>query len=622
MATCPECGSVHDDDLPSCANEACALADVLRPVDDVLAEGTMAGEYRIHHKLGSGTFGDVYAGEHPLIGKKVAVKVLNRRFASDPEMVSRFIAEARAVNRIRQSNIIDIFSFGVLHDRQRQYLVMELLDGLSLRDLLIRKRRLSLPSVITIVSGIAAALDAVHEAGITHRDLKPDNVFLATERDGSYTPKLLDFGIAKLINDDLAHKTGSGVVLGTPQYMSPEQARGRKADHLSDIYSLGVMIHEMLTGAPPFTGESSVDVLLKHTAQPPPSMSSVCADLPRELDAPVLAMLSKRPRDRPMTAGRAVELLVESARGLALAPLESAAVQGASDVRETPDRLRAADWAADVARRRESLDATTLVSSDAPAELRPDSAPSERDAALNVGATPDAPKLPDGEVESSRRGDALRSGQSTEGLAAVDTSNSLARREGTGRRRLVAAAALVIAGGVGVWALRPLFEAPRAEPMVDSAMAAPTVMAAPTLEAARRSEPSSDPTVGLEAAAMPSGAAAEPEPTVVAADPVALSGVVEVRLSTRPADVEVWLDDRKIGTSSAPLSIPRGSGRVALRLKKPGFKDEGIELTPDHNQSLQAFLSPLPTSTGREGRPAGAPGAAQKRMDRLLGDRD
>src|SRR5262249_11230088 len=151
-----------------------------------------------------------------------------------------------------QRNIIDIFSFGTIPGTDRHYFVMELLDGMTLGAMLNRTGRLPVALALPLVKGIADALDAVHEAGITHRDLKPDNVFLARERDGTYFPKLLDFGIAKLLDEEVAHKTGSGIVLGTPRYMSPEQARGKRADHRSDIYALGVIIHEMLTGGPLF----------------------------------------------------------------------------------------------------------------------------------------------------------------------------------------------------------------------------------------------------------------------------------------------------------------------------------------------------------------------------------
>ena len=234
MAICPECRAGYGDDVQSCPEHGCELVpdDLLLPADVPLAAGTMVGEYRIERKLGAGTFGDVYAGEQPLIGKRVAIKVLNQRFASDPVMVSRFVAEARAVNKIRQRNIIDIFSFGVLPGLDRHYFVMELLEGLTLGELMDRSGRLPLSVVLPIVRDIAEALDAVHEAGITHRDLKPDNVFLGTERDGSYFPKLLDFGIAKLIGDEAAHRTGPGMVMGTPRYMSPEQARGKVAEVL------------------------------------------------------------------------------------------------------------------------------------------------------------------------------------------------------------------------------------------------------------------------------------------------------------------------------------------------------------------------------------------------------
>ncbi|WP_437644223.1 protein kinase domain-containing protein [Sorangium sp. So ce362] len=304
--------------MTTCAADGNPLlpARLSLPAEPLLAAHTMVGEYRIERKLGAGTFGEVYAGEHPIIGKQVAIKVLNGRFAAQPQAVARFVAEARAVNRIRQRNIIDIFSFGVLQELQRHYFVMELLDGLTLGELCRRRRRLPFPTIVPILRGIADALDAVHEAGITHRDLKPDNVFLAAERDGTWFPKLLDFGIAKLA--DGSEETSTGVVLGTPQYMAPEQARGQRIGPPADIYALGVMIHKMLTGKHLFTGESAVEMMYKHVSNPPPRMSSVCADLPRELDLPVLAMLEKRAGDRPPSASRAVAALLDAARGIGL----------------------------------------------------------------------------------------------------------------------------------------------------------------------------------------------------------------------------------------------------------------------------------------------------------------
>ena len=327
MRDCPRCGGSHPDDETGCPADGPTLVPsreparapsapppatgpgaVKMPVDAPLAPGTMVGEYRVDRSLGAGTFGDVYAGEHPLIGKAVAIKVLRGKFSADPGMVSRFVAEARAVNRIRHRNIIDIFAFGTLADG-RHYFVMELLDGLTLRQLLAQKRRLRVDEALPILRGIADALDAAHAAAVVHRDLKPDNIFLEAEKGGGYFPKLLDFGVAKLVNEKMAHKTATGVAVGTPRYMSPEQGRGSAVDPRSDIYALGVLAHEMLTGLPLFEGETAMDVVFMHIATPPPLLSTVCPDLGTSLDAPVQAMLAKKPDDRPRSAGEAIGAL-------------------------------------------------------------------------------------------------------------------------------------------------------------------------------------------------------------------------------------------------------------------------------------------------------------------------
>jgi serine/threonine-protein kinase len=244
MAICPHCQSRFDDELTECPNDGVALVpdEVFATVDSPLVAGDMVGEYRITGELGRGSFGDVYASEHPLIGKMAAVKVLKRQFTSDPEVISRFISEARAVNKIRNRNIIDIFAFGTLPGG-RQYFVMELLEGETLQEFLKTNRVMAVEDALPILGSIARALDAAHEAGIAHRDLKPENVFLCFEKDGSCYPKLLDFGIAKLLADDFTgHQTRTGAAMGTPLYMSPEQCRARDVDHRADIYAFGLHI--------------------------------------------------------------------------------------------------------------------------------------------------------------------------------------------------------------------------------------------------------------------------------------------------------------------------------------------------------------------------------------------
>jgi eukaryotic-like serine/threonine-protein kinase len=341
MRVCPECRATYTDDAPVCTTDGSSLVPVeaMGPVDVPLEPGTMVGEYRVDKLLGTGSFGEVYAGEQPLIGKRVAIKLLHRKLSSDATVVSRFIAEARAVNRIRHRNIIDIFSFGML-DGQRHYFVMELCDGMTLGALLDRERRLDPARAIPILRGVADALDAAHQADVTHRDLKPDNIFLVVEKDGSFFPKLLDFGIAKLVGDDAAHKTRTGMAMGTPRYMSPEQCRGKRVDHRADIYALGVVAHEMLTGHPVFEAESAMDLLFKHSIETPLPMSAHCPDLPPELDAPVLAMLAKRPNDRPASAGQAIAALAEQA--IAAGALPSRPGDDAATVRQASPFVAAA----------------------------------------------------------------------------------------------------------------------------------------------------------------------------------------------------------------------------------------------------------------------------------------
>lgn len=509
--------------------------------DEDLVPGTVVGEYVISQKIGAGAFGDVYAGEHPIIGKKVAVKVLRRHVASDPDMISRLIAEARAVNKIRQINIVDIFSFGLLEDQQRHYIVMELLEGQTLGDLLRKNGRVSIAKVIHILQGIAAALDAVHEAGITHRDLKPDNVFLTMTRDGSYTPKLLDFGMAKLMGDDVAHRTSAGAVIGTPMYMSPEQARGKSADSRADIYALGVITHEMLTGTPPFLGDSGIDVLVQHVSEQPPPMSTICPDVPKVLDAPVLAMLAKRPGDRPATAGEAVRALVEHSLSMFENELTG------NDTGESNSRPGS-----------QELTPPELVSS----------------ADSNSGAPRERPKV---RTENSHAFNGLSDNHRTE----KETSAS----PPSPRIWIFVAAAML---GLGTWGiLRMTKRSPNVTEIVTHGYPRPSTSA-------------------IEPA---------PTPSIV---PTAVPTTISLRLDTQPADVEVWVDDRKLGNTSSPMILPRNTQPMVLQLKKPGFKDLRIEVIPDRDQARTEVLVVVPNKTRATNDPAGK----QDALEKVLGGRD
>ena len=279
------------------------------PPEKDLAQGTRVGEYEVEEVIGRGGFGTVYRAVQPLIGKRVAIKVLSRKYSADGEIVSRFVAEARAVNQIRHRHIIDIFSFGQLSDG-RHYYVMEHLDGQPLDSYVAERGAMTVAEALPILRSIARALDAAHAKGIAHRDLKPENIFIARDTDGELYPKLLDFGIAKLMGpeESLAHKTGTGVPIGTPFYMSPEQCRGRDVDHRTDIYSFGVLTYRLLTGTYPFDGEI-IDILHKQIHQDPEPPSKRNPAVSHEADQAVLWMMQKDPERRPRTVIAAVVAL-------------------------------------------------------------------------------------------------------------------------------------------------------------------------------------------------------------------------------------------------------------------------------------------------------------------------
>ena len=267
---------------------------------DPLGPGRMLGDYRIARKIGVGGMGIVLGALHPVIGKRVAIKVLK---TDDPAILSRFVDEASVVNQIRHPNIVDIFGFGTMKDG-RKYMVMEWLDGESLRTRL-ERGPIPLDELVDIVRPLARALAAAHDKGVIHRDLKPENVFLAQVHGERPQVKLLDFGIAKVIGPApsslVRGRTAIGEVVGTPMYSAPEQAAGKPVDHRIDIYALGAVVFEMLTGRPPFVGDSTTAVLSMHMIEDAPRMSTLTA-IPRELDEIIAAMLAKRADARPRLA--------------------------------------------------------------------------------------------------------------------------------------------------------------------------------------------------------------------------------------------------------------------------------------------------------------------------------
>ena len=265
----------------------------------------------IERELGRGGMGAVYAVVHVEIGKRAALKVMHRRLVS--KSAERMRLEAQVVNQVRHPNIVDIFETGTLADG-RPYIVMERLDGVVLGER-VAVHKLPPARVIDILIEVCRALHAAHAAGVVHRDLKVDNVFLLDDPDASAPPriKLLDWGIAKVITRAGPRNTLDGQVVGTPQYLAPEQARGGAVTPRTDVYSLGVMAYELFVEQLPFDASTSAEIVAMHMRDAPPPMRKLWPDVPRRLDALVFAMLSKDPVARPSVAKVAREL--ERARG-------------------------------------------------------------------------------------------------------------------------------------------------------------------------------------------------------------------------------------------------------------------------------------------------------------------
>jgi formylglycine-generating enzyme required for sulfatase activity/tRNA A-37 threonylcarbamoyl transferase component Bud32 len=305
MKTCPTCQQTYSDDVEFCPRDGSPLppdsfhrvipADAGIQTDANLAAG-LSRRFRIVRRLGAGAMGTVFLAEQIAVGNRaVALKVLNRKLLDDPEFLLRFQNEAASTGRIHHANVVTIYESGQADDGT-PYIAMEFLEGESLRQALTRRGALPLPEVAEILQQAARGLNAAHKLGIIHRDLKPDNIFLTRGDEGETVVKVVDFGIAKL-RESGAH-TQTGMVLGTPAYMSFEQASGMRSDELdarSDIYSLGVLTYEMLTGRTPFQSDTPVGFLRKHMMEEPPPFRTVAPGLgaPPAVESAVMGALTK-----------------------------------------------------------------------------------------------------------------------------------------------------------------------------------------------------------------------------------------------------------------------------------------------------------------------------------------
>ncbi len=577
--------------------------------DEALLAGTMVGEFHIIRRLPRGAMGAVYEAVHPVIGKQAAVKVIARRLSGDSTAVARFVQEARSVNQIGHVNIVDIFAFGELPDG-RPYYVMEWLQGESLYDRLARGA-LDLQEALEILDPIADALEAAHEKGVVHRDLKPDNVFLVEVRHNRRLVKLFDFGIAKLhaTHASAPEPTQTGMVMGTPGYISPEQARGRSVDHRTDVYALGCMAFQMVTGRLPFPAESAMDMIALHLTQPAPRASVQRPGVSAGLDDLIFAMMAKRVEDRPTLEHIRASIAEQ------LEQLGAAGKASTGDPRRATFKPKLVTPPAGVVVSLPGADPKgpeALMATAAPGELASgDALPTPSSGSMRVQRSTAKPSS--ASLLATVGADAGASAQSTPSMTSASLRHAHARR------------AWLVAGGVAIGAIAVAFVAgvmrPRAQREPAMAVAAAT--------ASRPLVPAPVPAPVPPAAAPPVAvvaAAPRPGALIVQVDPldarVVLDGralqVIDglVRVEIAPATPHIVLVeapghqsmqfDAEVSegeTMKVPVRLARGSGKGRIDGLPSGTRR--APAAPAAAPVPPAAAPAAPPDAGTKPRPAG-----------------
>jgi serine/threonine-protein kinase len=320
---CPKCGSENLDTSKFCKKCGRNLPDVekirqtgnlqLMPLN--LLGQILDGKYRIESKLGSGGMGDVYRATRLLIGDSVAIKILHSHLAQDAQAAERFRREAVTATQLKHRNVVGLFDVGISTVYKVPYILMELAEGFSLRQIINQYRILPIDFIVTVTVQLCSALEEAHRLGIVHRDIKPENI-IANQTPNGWQVKILDFGIAKLYNQTDIGLTQDGSAMGTPQYMSPEQCMGEQVDGRSDIYSVGILVYEMLAGRTPFKAPSVSAVAIQQVQEIPPPPHTFNLNVPSEIEKVVLSALEKNPELRPQTASQFAQQMIQAANSV------------------------------------------------------------------------------------------------------------------------------------------------------------------------------------------------------------------------------------------------------------------------------------------------------------------
>jgi serine/threonine-protein kinase len=287
----------------------------MRPKDPFLGREILNGQFQILEKVGTGGMGSVYKASQPAMNRTVAIKILHPKLAGRKDLTSRFRREARAMSQLSHPNTVKVFMYGELEDDGSLYIVMEMLEGRNLNQTVRKGGPLPLERAIPILVQVCGALQEAHDLGIVHRDLKPENIFLCAQGGMVDYPKVLDFGLAKVTERQMQPGsvilTQEGMVFGTPEFMSPEQAQGKTLDARSDIYSLAVILYEVLTGKLPFSARTPMEYIQKHVMEPAIPLNQRVPErrFPDALETVLIKALAKKPDDRYQSAAEFGEAL-------------------------------------------------------------------------------------------------------------------------------------------------------------------------------------------------------------------------------------------------------------------------------------------------------------------------
>ena len=541
--------------MDTCPVDGAALE--LRDQGDPFIGTTIGGRFKVSEMLGAGGMGSVYLARQLSVDRDVAIKILRKDTADDTLAARRFLLEAKATSRLKNDHTVTIYDFGQTDDGHL-FIAMEFLEGRTLRQKLDMERALSLEETVNIIDQIGESLAEAHEQGIVHRDLKPENILLATRSKGAEFVKVLDFGIARAqeLNDGGA-LTATGTVAGTPAYMSPEAVTGKTVDARADVYALGVMVYEMLSGDAPFKGDTPFVVMQQHVMHNPPPLATLLQDLPPAVSSFVGRCLMKDPKHRPIDASA-------FRRGLELAV--------AGKEQTSPDHATLAGHP-----------------SAGPATTSPYSQPIVSGGGDTAAALPSDPSLAEVGFDQTMPGAAIltpdanpvinTSAQTALGTGAVldqVTETIVPQKSSKGAMIPAIAAVLIALIGGGVWLGMSDPAPPKSSPAPALAKVEAPAQPAPEVKA--------------PAAQPPPAEVAKAETTPVVAIEAPEAPKISVSVVTKPEGVEVRHHGKVVGTTPTMVTLEKSESAAQLLLTKAGYEAKVVEITPTENLLVKETL--------------------------------